>query len=161
MTRVYLAASYSRRVELLQYRQDLELLGYTVTSRWLNGTHQIADDGRPIGEAGELLVEGTSVETPAVELRRHFLREDMEDVAACDILVSFTEPPRSEHSRGGRHVEHGMALAFRKYLVIVGPRENLFHWHPNTVQFDTWDEALAAFETRPAPKGAQHASANR
>lgn len=161
MTRVYLAARYSRRVELLQYRQDLELLGYTVNSRWLNGTHQIADDGRPIGEAGELLVEGTSVETPAVELRRHFLREDMEDVAACDILVSFTEPPRSEHSRGGRHVEHGMALAYAKEIVIVGPRENLFHWHPFSFHYETWEEAQERyFEQTRAVRGVRHA-ANR
>ncbi len=39
----------------------------------------------------------------------------------------------SGYSRGGRHVEAGYALAKGKYLVLVGPRENVFyslpHWH--------------------------------
>lgn len=35
--RIYLAARYSRREELLGYRADLEAAGHIVTSRWLAG----------------------------------------------------------------------------------------------------------------------------
>jgi hypothetical protein len=37
--KIYLAARYSRRPEMCRYAQQLENLGYEVTSRWLNGTH--------------------------------------------------------------------------------------------------------------------------
>lgn len=53
-------------------------------------------------------------------------------------------------SRGGRHVEFGMALAMDKRLVVVGPRENVFHLLPAVEQFDTWPLALAALAGVPA-----------
>lgn len=40
-TKIYLAARYTRREELCAYRAELEQAGFTVTSRWLNGDHQI------------------------------------------------------------------------------------------------------------------------
>ena len=38
--KIYLAARYSRREELCGYRSELEAIGHTVTSRWLNGKPQ-------------------------------------------------------------------------------------------------------------------------
>ena len=34
-----------------------------------------------------------------------YTTDDFRDVSMCDLLIAFTEPPRSNHSRGGRHVE--------------------------------------------------------
>lgn len=129
--RVYLAARYSRREELLRYREELQALGMVVTSRWLNGDHQIPDD---------VLEEAEAV---------RFAREDVEDLYTADCVVSFTEQPRLvSATRGGRHVEFGMAVPMRKLLVVVGPRENVFHWLPQVWQFDTWPSALAFLQGR-------------
>ncbi len=80
-----------------------------VTARWISGAHE-TDAGVPDLKAA---------------------LEDIQDVEAADIVVSFTEtgdvPGRS---RGGRHVEFGYALAKGKRLIVVGTRENVFHHVP-------------------------------
>jgi nucleoside 2-deoxyribosyltransferase len=126
---VYLASRYSRHEELQSYRDELEKIGFTVTSRWINGDHQIND-------------QGLSDEAKASE-RLRFAMEDWEDLRAADICISFTEIPRSSNSRGGRHVEFGAALAYGKTCIVVGPRENVFHCLPHIVWFAAWADALA------------------
>jgi hypothetical protein len=142
--RIYLASRYSRRVELCGYRDALAKVGHDVTSRWLNGSHQIGDFGQPIGDKGEALVEGDKGcdSEEAQALRIKFAQEDVCDVLAAQIVVSFTEPPRSNASRGGRHVEFGIALALNKPVIVVGYRENIFHWMPQVQFFPTWPKAL-------------------
>ncbi len=44
--------------------------------------------------------------------------------------------------KGGRHIEHGYAVATGKRLIVVGPRENIFHCHPATEAYETWVEFL-------------------
>ena len=105
---IYLAARYSRRLELCGYRDQLTALGHQVPARWLDGGHQIADDGMPLGDAGEQLFE--SGHPSADSLRGRFARHDLEDVLAADMLIAFTEPPRVSASRGGRMVELGIAI---------------------------------------------------
>lgn len=143
--KIYLAARYSRREELCGYRQFIQASGHTVTSRWLNGAHQISDSGQPIGDTGEALIEGDDGSTgdQAANLRNRFALEDYYDVDACDILIAFTEPPRSNASRGGRHVELGIALGLRtKKIWIVGPRENIFCWLWQVKHFPDFPSAL-------------------
>lgn len=140
--RIYLAARYSRRLELCGYREELQALGYEVQARWLNGGHQISNEGTPIGENGEALVEDGSTNVAAAQLRSKFAFDDYEDVVGSDIVISFTEPPRSEHSRGGRHVEFGIALALKKPVMVVGHRENIFHWLPHVKFVHDWPSAV-------------------
>lgn len=45
-TTVYLAARYSRRLELCGYRAQLAEHGIEVPARWLNGSHQLDNDGK-------------------------------------------------------------------------------------------------------------------
>jgi hypothetical protein len=138
--RVYLAARYSRRLELCGYRAALAQHGITVTSRWLNGCHQLDNHGGPITDDGERRFQAGD---PAVDhLRQHFATEDVADVLAADTLVAFTEQPRAAATRGGRHVELGIALAARKQVVIVGPRENVFCWLPHVQHHPTWPEFM-------------------
>lgn len=141
---IYLASRYSRREELAAYRDQLSQLGFLVQARWLDGGHQISDAGAPIGESGEALVEGdeggTSLE--AAVLRSKFAQDDWDDVNAAEIVISFTEPPRSRANRGGRHVEFGIALARGVRVIVVGYRENIFHWLPRVEFRRTWEEAL-------------------
>lgn len=147
---IYLASRYSRRLELCGYRDALRAMGHEVTSRWLDGGHQIDDAGVPIGDGGERLVEGDGGDDSerAAELRERFAREDIEDLVRAEALIAFTEPPRSSASRGGRHVELGIALgrnvAIRQQvcrIAVVGYRENVFCWLPG-ITFWNGFEAL-------------------
>lgn len=145
---VYLAARYSRRLELCGYREQLNQAGITVTGRWLNGQHQIDDQGQPIGDDGEKWVEDEGSGTAPARLRQYFATEDVADVLAADTLIAFTEIPRASTSRGGRHVELGIAIGTGKRIVVVGPRENVFTWLPQVEHHDTWDDLLKAWWSR-------------
>jgi hypothetical protein len=140
--RIYLASRYSRRLELCEYRTQLIALGFDVQARWLNGGHQLSNEGTPIGDNGEKLVEEGGVNAAA--LRAHFANDDWEDVTQADCVISWTEPPRSSANRGGRHVEFGIALAMKKRCIVIGYRENIFHWLPQVEFYETWREFLAA-----------------
>lgn len=134
--KIYLAARYSRREELCGYRTQLEALGHVVTSRWLNGNHQVDDRG--------LSVEGAQTE------RVRFATEDRDDVLSAEVLIAFTEAPRSSNSRGGRHVELGIALGTRSMAVIVvGPRENVFCCLPEVLVLERFDECLPLLSFQP------------
>lgn len=158
--KIYLASRYSRREELCGYRDQLVELGHTITSRWLNGSHQISDEGAPIGDHGEALVEGDdgSTSARAAQLREGFAREDIADVVESDALIAFTEPPRSDKGRGGRHVELGVALGWNclaarhdlrlKQIFIVGYRENIFCWLPVVTFFESWPNCREYFSDR-------------
>lgn len=125
--RIYLAARYSRRLELCVYRDQLRAMGQQVTARWLDGNHQIDD-------------QGLSVEAKRAE-RERFAQEDYEDLIAAQCCISFTEIPRSTNSRGGRHVEFGIALGRGQWCIVVGPRENVFHCLPAVDVCETFAEA--------------------
>ena len=43
LNKIYLASRYGRRDELCTYRAQLQALGFTVTSRWLDGNHHMPD----------------------------------------------------------------------------------------------------------------------
>jgi len=125
---IYLAARYTRRTELVCCRADLLAVGYTVTSRWLAGEGDATNDG--------VAPEGTEEE------RQRWALIDWEDIKAAGVMINFTEPPGSTHSRGGRHVEFGMALFRGKRPIVVGPRENVFHCLPGVEVYETWAECL-------------------
>lgn len=121
--RIYLCSRYSRRDEMRAVREQLQQRGHEVTSRWLDTDWERKDDS------------GSSAAPP--EWREKYAAIDAVDVLSADCLVAFTEEPRSAvGSRGGRHVEFGIALAMNKRLIIVGPRENLFHYDAKVEQCD-------------------------
>lgn len=121
--KVYLSARYARREELCRYREQLAGVGIECTARWLDG-------------------EGDDLGTNATI--------DVEDVIAADVLVAFTDEPAefSPHpwaSRGGRHVEVGIAIGAGIPVIVCGPRENIFHHLPSCdglEQRDTWPDAF-------------------
>lgn len=126
--KIYLAARYSRRDELVQYAGQLKKMGHEVTSRWIAGNHQISDNG-------------LSDEAHEAE-RTRFACEDWQDLWSAEMTISFTEPPRGSNSRGGRHVEFGAALAFGQRVIVIGHRENVFHCLPNVEFFSTGNDFL-------------------
>ena len=129
--RIYLAARYSRIDELNGYADDLRALGHVVDARWLNGNHQIHE---------KQAVESATMSVPIEG--QQFAVDDCVDILCADCLVAFSEPPRSGASRGGRHVELGLALAWGKRVIVVGPRENVFHTLPQVEHFWTWGEVV-------------------
>ncbi len=134
---VNLAARYCRFPEMQEYRRQLEAIGLRVPARWVNGEHQHID-----GIAGH-------------EMNQRFAFDDVEDFLASDIFIGFTEDPDAEakgRSRGGRHVEFGMALMRHRVerqlgqtpveIHVVGWRENVFHHLPEVHYWETWQECL-------------------
>lgn len=126
--KVYIAARYERREEMLDHARGLDTLGHVSTARWLNGEHESLDNVPGWG--------GRAAE---------FALDDQRDIFAADWLVMFTDPPGTPE-RGGRHVEFGYALALTELgawrVAIVGEPENIFHWLPRVHQFATWGEFI-------------------
>jgi len=104
-------------------------MGHTITSRWV----------KP--DCDHVMPTGLSQQAGDGE-RRRFALEDVDDVEACDMLVSLQEEPRS-NGRGGRHVEFGLAIGLNKWVVAIGPRETVFHHLPGVLHFETVEEFLA------------------
>jgi hypothetical protein len=124
----YLAARYSQHPEMRGYRDQLQDHGYLVTSRWID-LH------------GGELVDSASMEKLGEDPVRYerYAKVDLEDLDNADTVISFTSADRG--GKGGRHVEYGYALAAGKNVVIIGPRENIFHtlgivsWYPDWDSF--------------------------
>lgn len=112
--KVYLAARHGRQENMLQVAAVLREFGHEVTSRWL--------------ETEWAAIPDQSSAIPPEYMLKYALI-DMEDVAKSEVVVSFTESP-GDVSRGGRHVEFGIAAAWGKRLIVVGHRENRFHHLP-------------------------------
>lgn len=129
--RIYLAARYSRNPEMRHYRDQLHGLGHRVTSSWID-LHG--------GELEESFTPDRLSAEPVFCSR--FAQTDVLDLMAADCVISFTG--NGGGGKGGRHVEFGLAVAAGKRILVVGPRENVFHCLPQVECFKTWDEALAA-----------------
>ena len=114
---VYLASRHEDRPDIIKVRRQLVANGIHVTSRWL--------------------LEGGVLKTPIVENEKegslHVLKNDLEDIDAADVVVVFSPKKAFGNSTGGRHVEFGYALGTNKPLILVGWRENVFHWHPKVI----------------------------
>ena len=136
---IYLAARYSRAEELCGYAKVLRESGYEVTSRWLDGSSQISKEAKEV-----------EASTDSIPLSgRLFAEIDYTDLLRSDTLIAFTEKPGAGPGRGGRHVEFGLAVAWGHRIMIVGPRENVFHTLPEVEQFWTWDaEVIQALGER-------------
>lgn len=134
MTTYYFASRYSRHPELRGYRDQLTkaLPHASVTSRWLD----LHDGKVPTTAPPEALNADPSQWWP-------YALADLSDLEAADVLVSFLGHPGG---KGGRHIEHGYAMAIGHRIAIIGDRENVFHCDPDAEHYPTW-EAFLAHET--------------
>ena len=128
---VYLAARYSRNDEMRGVRDVLKALGYMVTSRWID-----LHGGKYPGSFTPEQLNDDPVYCARVA------EADLDDLADADTVISFTSP--GEYGKGGRHVEFGLALGLGKRLVLVGPRENVFHTLPQVEQYPDWSRLVVA-----------------
>jgi nucleoside 2-deoxyribosyltransferase len=109
--KVYLAARYSRMEEMRVHAERLKASGIEVTSRWILGLHDKAP--------------------PAL-----CASDDIEDIRSADAVVVFADDPghiTGRPSRGGKHVEFGLALGLGKPIYLVGRPENVFQHLPQVV----------------------------
>jgi hypothetical protein len=141
--RYYFAGAYARRAELDKCAGWLltEVPSARVVSRWLTDPQEGLDAGFSAG----------GLETPeAASKAWEYGQRDIEDLSGADAIVSFT----GEGTRGGRHIEHGWALAWHMTvggnpdrlgvrMIVVGPREHVFHCHPATEVYRYFDAFLA------------------
>jgi hypothetical protein len=128
---IYLAARYSRHPEMAKHAKKIEKAGHRVTSRWIRGSHSL-DESIDRGQSDEV--------------RANFAIEDIEDLTKADVVISFTEEMIEQvgrPSKGGRHVEFGMGVALNKRMVVIGPREHVFHWLPNVEHYGSVAEFLS------------------
>lgn len=129
---VYLAARYSRNAEMRGVRDALvAAFGMEVTSRWIDLHPDI------VGEFGGDLSEsqGSASLNGSPEKCAVLGQHDLADLDRADWVVSFTG---TGGRRGGRHVQFGYALARSKRLMVVGPREHVFHTLPEVEHFAGW-----------------------
>lgn len=70
-------------------------------------------------------------------------RLDLADLKTATVCVAFSEGEGSV-GRGGRHTELGIALGLGIRVILVGPREHVFHCLPGVEHFLNWEVARAA-----------------
>lgn len=122
--KIYLAARYSQHPELKILRSQLEELGHSITSSWLD-----------IG-GKSFTLEELENEPDRCSIRG---QADLDDVVKADCLIFIS----SQGGKGGRHVEYGIALGLGKRIIILGHRENVFHTLTDEV-YSTYDEMFEA-----------------
>lgn len=113
--KIYIAGRYSRRDEFRGVAKQLEEMGHEVTSRWLS-------EDIPLQH---------SMYDLAPEYAERSANYDLADIDAATVLLFFAEDVLTP--RGGRHVEFGYALAKGKFIYVIGPRENIFHYDPMVI----------------------------
>lgn len=140
--RIYLAARYSRNDEMRGVRDVLTALGYEITSRWIDC------------HAGKYLTSFTPETLNAdPDYCGKIGQKDVEDLSAADTVISFTSTDGG--GKGGRHVEFGLALGLGKHLIVVGPRENVFHTLPQIEHHETWPSLVMSLTPQRLTGGAR------
>lgn len=135
--RIYLASRFARRDEMRTIAWELESCGFEVTSRWLESPAALT--------SSDLEPEGVGADLASM---------DLEDLRRSDVCLAFTEA--SDHprpGRGGRHTELGIAIGLGLGIMLIGPREHVFHALPFVRHFSEWPsarQALLASLARPA-----------
>lgn len=113
---------------MMKVALDLLERGHDVMSTWVDGHHETRANINSNG-------------TP--EERRAWAMEDVADILRSDTTILFTESGHVGRS-GGRMVEFGMALAWGHRTIVVGPRENVFHFLDDVECYPDWPTCLEA-----------------
>lgn len=122
----YLCGRYGRKEELQECAIELRNMGHIVVSSWVDFDDNLNECNLSDKEKCEIAMI------------------DIEDLESADILVVFSEEENStQKGRGGRHVEMGMAIALRKDIDVIGPKENIFHYADIEIKhYDNWTDYL-------------------
>ncbi len=121
--KIYIAGRYSNLSALAEERKKYWEAGLEITSSWLDNK----EDGMSFDDVAVL---------------------DLGDIQRANTLVLYTEPYGTAVPGGGRHVEFGYALGLGKEVCIVGPHENIFHWHPAVHVFPRTEYCIRYLKTK-------------
>lgn len=109
--KIYIAASYLRRDDAKRLRARLRDAGHVIICRWIDGPEPV-----------EQYIHSDA-------LMEEFCSKDFEDVIKAQALVCITGDAPGQKTRGGKHTEFGIALGTGMRVFLLGPREQIFHWH--------------------------------
>jgi hypothetical protein len=123
--KLYLAAMYSHKTKIAEAAKELTDLSFKVTSTWFK------EPWAPNVQMKDLTADDHSF----------YARRDLQEIEDADLLVFFSEEGATP--RGGRHVEFGYALRGKLPILVIGPKENIFHYTNNVFHVATWDDAKA------------------
>lgn len=131
--KLYIAAPFSWRDSIKEYATKLSVSGIEITSSWIEETV-------PVNVTLDQLDDEYHVATATT---------DVQDIDRSDVVAVFTiDPLGPPKPRGGRHWETGYAYGRGKEVIVIGPRENIFHYLPGIQQFDTKEEAAQYLHKR-------------
>lgn len=127
---IYIAARYALKDTITKVADALEAGGHKVLSDWHQETYS------PDVKVQDL---------PEVENRK-MAYKDILQVRGADAMVFFAEHPDTATVRGGRHVEFGIALERGIPILVIGPKENIFHYvnSGRVRHYESVDEVLMA-----------------
>ena len=125
--KIYLAGHYSRKEEIKRASLDLKYVGIPVVSTWYF----------------ERIRPGVSMCELSETFLCHAARRDKAELRRATHFVLFSVGPDTCFTRGGHCWENGYAYALGLRVVIVGPRQHIFHYLPGHKRFDTWGQACA------------------
>ena len=126
--KLYFAGPYGDRLRIKKAAEEMDTLGFEITSRWVY--REDKQDSIP-------------------DFRR-YAAEDWRDIENAHALVVFThgedgrQPLEPYSTTGGHHVEMGIALAANKRIILVGPPANIFHLLPEVTVFDGWSKDVVS-----------------
>lgn len=123
--KIYVAARYARREDAAVLAQQLRDSGAIVVSTWHDG---VKDDA-----GSEEKLQGLSM-------------KDLKEVYEGDAVFTLTDEPGGFYQYGSHHIEFGAGYAWDKICVLIGPRELMFHRLPGVLQFDSFEDYMAAGE---------------
>lgn len=117
--KVYIAASYTNIAAAKKLGEDLKLMGFEILSFWhVDGKSPVDSDYHSSSRA----------------------MRDYQQIKHCDLFIELI----GDHgSRGGRHCELGLAIAWKKDIMLVGVSDDcIFTWLPWLAKYKNIDALM-------------------
>jgi hypothetical protein len=111
MNKIYLAAPFSWQKRILGYAQELTRMGYVQTGEWLDQEPSFIN----WDNSTNTKFAGLHAECLTLSIR------DLRNIAECDTLILFE--PGIPLERNTRVAEFGVALAWGKQCIVIGPED--------------------------------------
>ena len=123
--RLYIASHSQESARHL--KEAVEAAGLTIVSQWITADLKFSHGAAAYSD----------------EERIYLATMDENDVRRADALIVIAEQ-EGKMVPGGKHVETGIAIALNKPVIVLGRRENIFHWHPRVQIVPAVDDLLNA-----------------
>lgn len=123
--KAYIAAGYSRKEEVAVVAKELESIGVVVISKW----HK------------ERAKPQTSLSDCTESFLRRNAKKDIRELTEANYFVMLSVNPDIPFKRGGSCVENGFAIAKGLPVLVIGPKQHIFHYLPGVKRVDTIEQA--------------------